>query len=190
MAVRKRRTAEESKSLVLQVAARRLREAGLEGLNITGVAEEAGISHATLLHHFGSSSGMRDALADKMTEDLVEDLVAAFDARVPTVELTRNVFAALAEGGHAKLLAWRAVEGDGDGEADLSAVTELFARLMKTTQDALGLEDPKEVQKLIYLVAIAGIGYGLAGNVLAAALGMSDGDIDAFPEWMMEHITT
>ena len=65
------------------MAARRLREHGLEGLNITGVAEEAGISHATLLHHFGSSGGMRDALAEKMTYDLIRDLLAAMDAKVP-----------------------------------------------------------------------------------------------------------
>ncbi len=67
MSIRRRRTAEESKTIILEVAAKRLREHGLEGLNITGVAEEAGISHATLIHHFGSSGGMRDALADKMT---------------------------------------------------------------------------------------------------------------------------
>ena len=76
MNVRRRRTAEESRSLILEVAARRLREYGLDGLNITGVAEEAGISHATLIHHFGSSGGMREALVDKMTLDLMSDLLS------------------------------------------------------------------------------------------------------------------
>ncbi len=173
---------------MLEVAARRLRDQGLEGLNITGVAEEAGISHATLLHHFGSSGGMRNALSAKMTADLVGDLVAAFDARVPPEELTRNVFAALADGGHAKLLAWRAVEGDGDAERSQD-VSDLFARLLATTQSALGLEDAHQVQRVIYLVAIAAIGYGLAGNVLADVLGMSEKDIEAFPGWMTNHIS-
>lgn len=187
MTVRRRRTAEEARTLILDTGAKRLREHGLEGLNITGVAEEAGISHATLIHHFGSSGGMRDALADKMTRDLVEDLVQAFDAQIPTGELTRRVFDALAEGGHAKLLAWRAVEGE-RSVADLAAVSDLFQTLMRTTQAALGLADEQEVQRIIYLVAIAAIGYGLAGSVLADALGMSPQDVDLFPEWMTEHI--
>ena len=189
MAGRKRRTAEESKAIVLEVAARRLRDQGLEGLNITGVAEEAGISHATLLHHFGSSGGMRNALSEKMTADLVRaGAEAGADARVPPEELTRNVFSALADGGHAKLLAWRAVEGDGDAERSQD-VSDLFARLLATTQLALGLEDPQLVQRVIYLVAIAAIGYGLAGNVLADVLGMSEEDIESFPGWMTKHIT-
>ena len=60
---RKRRTAAEAREQVLQVAASRLQRYGLEGLNIVGVAEEVGISHATLIHHFGSSEGMRQALS-------------------------------------------------------------------------------------------------------------------------------
>lgn len=186
MAVRRRRTAEESRSLILDVAARRLRGQGLEGLNITGVAEEAGISHATLIHHFGSSGGMREALADKMTRDLIEDLVEAFDARVAPVELTRNVFSALAEGGHARLLAWRAVEGR--GSQDVTAVATLFDRLLDTTQKALGADSRDHVKRVVYLVSIAAVGYGLAGKVLAQALGMDEDEVAQFPEWMTEHI--
>ena len=204
LAGRRRRTAEESRSLILQVAASRLREQGLDGLNITGVAEDAGISHATLIHHFGSSVGMREALAAKMTLDLVEDLMNAFDDHIPTTELTRNVFTALAEGGHAKLVAWRAVEGrrsqsgkaqtdqvpertGGDEEA-FDEIRTLFGQLLQTTQSALGVDDRAEVQKAIYLVAIAAIGYGVAGEVLANVLGMSQEDLGQFPEWLTEHI--
>lgn len=165
-----------------------MRAFGLEGLNITGVAEEAGLSHATLIHHFGSSGRMRAELANKMTADLVRDLVAAFDARVPAEELTRNVFDALAAGGHARLLAWRAVEGEGDVR-DADEVSDLFARLLETTQSALGLDDQQEVRRVVYLVAIAAIGYGLAGNVLADVLGMTAEEIEQFPAWMTTHIT-
>ena len=90
MTGRRRRTADESRANILDVAAKRLHEYGLEGLNITGVAEEAGISHATLIHHFGSSGGMRDALADKMTADLIQDLMAAFDAHAVVLCICRD----------------------------------------------------------------------------------------------------
>lgn len=182
MAVRRRRTAEESRSVILEVAAKRLREHGLEGLNITGVAEEAGISHATLIHHFGSSGGMRDALVDKMTLALIRDLVEALDAHVPPRELIKNVFDALAAGGHAKLIAWRAVEGS--GEPDMSAVAELFERLLRKTREVLDADTETEVRHLIYMVAIAAIGHGLAGEVLASVLGMPSEERDAFPDWM------
>ena len=160
-----------------------MREHGIEGLNITGVAEEAGISHATLIHHFGSSGGMRDALADKMTLALIRDLVEAIDARVPPSELIKNVFDALAAGGHAKLLAWRAVEGSGSSN-DMSAVTELFDRLLQTTRQVLDVDTDSEVRQMIYLVAIAAIGHGLAGEVLASLLGMPEEELGGFPDWM------
>lgn len=183
MAVRRRRTAEQSRSIILEVAAKRLRSLGLEGLNITGVAEEAGMSHATLIHHFGSSGGMRDALADKMTLALIRDLVEALDARVPPNELIKNVFDTLAAGGHAKLLAWRAVEGSGNS-GDLGAVTELFRRLMETSRQVLDVDTDAEVRQMIYLVAIAAIGHGLAGDVLATVLGMPAEELEKFPQWM------
>ena len=188
MSIRRRRTAEESKTIILEVAAKRLREHGLEGLNITGVAEEAGISHATLIHHFGSSGGMRDALADKMTLALIRDLVEALDAHVPPSELIQNVFDALASGGHAKLLAWRAVEGTGEPH-DTSEVAELFKRLLRATHDVLDVETDGQARQIIYLVAIAAIGHGLAGEVLAQLLGMPGEELEHFPSWMNAKLT-
>jgi AcrR family transcriptional regulator len=183
LAVRRRRTAIESKALILDVAAERLREHGLEGLNITGVAAEAGISHATLIHHFGSVGGMRDELADKMTLALVRDLVEALDAQVPPETLIGNLFDALAAGGHAKLLAWRAIEGS-DKPNDMNAVSELFSRLLRTTREVLGVDTDAQVRQVVYLVAVAAIGHGLAGDVLAGLLGMPDHEREAFPGWM------
>ncbi len=190
MNVRRRRTAEESRSLILEVAARRLREHGMDGLNITGVAEEAGISHATLIHHFGSSGGMREALANKMTLDLMADLVSALGEKVPPRELISNVFDALAAGGHAKLIAWRAVDGEGDpSQYDLAAVTEMFERLIATSAEVLNPENQEELRQVIYLVAIAAIGHGLAGATLARVLGMSNEEVHAFPEWLNERLS-
>ena len=37
---------------------------------------------------------------------------------------------------------------------------------------------------MIYLVAIAAIGHGLAGGVLAQLLGMPDDELEQFPDWM------
>jgi AcrR family transcriptional regulator len=188
LTLRRRRTAEESRALILQVAAKRLAEYGLEGLNITGVSQEAGISHATLIHHFGSSGGMREALADKMTLDLVQDLVSSFDGKMSQVDMTQNVFHALSAGGPAKLIAWLAVEGGREsGQSD--AVAEGFKKLLLSMKILVEARDEKDLQNLILLVGSAAIGFGLAGNVLAHLLGMDQSELDSFPNWMTEHIT-
>lgn len=187
MPTRKRRTAEQSRTLILEVAARRLREHGLEGLNITGVAEEAGISHATLLHHFGSSGEMRGALAQKMTLDLLADLKRAFDSRVPVDELTSNVFDALAEGGHARLIAWRAVE---EPAADERAgdMSQAFETLIGSVQRNLEMQTETEVKRVVMLVAVAALGYGLAGDVLAQILDMNEDELEGFPTWVSQRL--
>lgn len=188
MALRKRRTAEESRALILQVAAKRLREHGLEGLNITGVAEEAGISHATLIHHFGSSGGMRAALTQKMTSELVSDLTVAMDTDVATSTLVANVFDALSAGGHAKLLAWRSVESQDD---DLIGdhISELFSRLLDSSQAKLGVDSREDLRSMVLLVATSAIGFGIAGESLANLIGLSDDEVSAFPEWLNEHLS-
>jgi AcrR family transcriptional regulator len=183
LTARRRRTAEESRTIILEVAAKRLREQGLEGLNITGVAEEAGISHATLIHHFGSVGGMRDALADKMILALVRDIVDALGSRVPPSELTQHLFDTLSEGGHAKLLAWRAVERESK-RGDLAPVAELFSRLLESSREVIDVDNDADLRQMIYLVACTAIGHGLAGNVLAGMLGMPSEELDGFPKWM------
>ena len=147
------------------------------------------MSHATLLHHFGSSGGMREALAEKMTRELIGDLVEALNAKVPLGELLRNVFDALAAGGHAKLIAWRAVEaGDEPDEAGLAALSELFGRLLASSQQALDMEDQRELRQIVYLVAIAAVGHGLAGTALSRMLNMTEQEIDQFPQWMNDRL--
>ena len=184
---RKRRTADESRQLILETAARRLKAHGLDGLNIKGVAEDAGLSHATLIHHFGSSGEMREALVDKMTLDLIADLLKAMDANQAPAELSGRVFEALAEDGHAKLLAWRAVEGSGK-VADVEGATQLFGQLIERAQVALGVETEEAMRLSIFLVATAAIGFGLAGNMLAEVLNMSETEVAAFPQWVTDQL--
>lgn len=188
MAVRRRRTAEESRQLILSTAARRLGEYGLEGLNITGVADDAGLSHATLIHHFGSSEGMRDALTDKMTVELIHDMMAALNEKVPPANLINNLFSALNEGGHAKLLAWRAVAGKRRA-TDFTEFGKLFDDLLRTSLASLHTTDEREVKKIIFLVTTAALGYGIVGPILPQLLGMSEADIADFPAWVAAHLT-
>ena len=95
-----RRTPEEAKSLILRVASDRLSIHGLEGLNISGVARDAGMSHATVIHHFGSTGAMREALLEKMTHDLLSDVIVALNHHQEPARVLDQLFEILSHGGH------------------------------------------------------------------------------------------
>ena len=101
---RVRRTPKDAKHLILETAASRLSEFGLEGLNISGVAKAAGMSHATVIHHFGSTSSMRQALLQQMTEALLSDVVLALNKDVPPDQVLNGLFQTLSQDGHGRLL--------------------------------------------------------------------------------------
>ena len=187
MAVRQRRTAEQSKANILEVAEKRLRQHGLEGLNVTAVAQEAGISHATLLHHFGTVDGMREALADQMFLSLIRDMVDAVSASVPPAEITQRLFDTLSEGGHATLLAWRKVDSSRQRK-DPTPVAELFTRLMDTATESLDEESAEDVRRMFYLVSCAAIGHGLSGAVLADVMGMPASEVESVPQWAIRRL--
>lgn len=190
MAIRKRRSADEAKSDILDVAERRLAEHGLEGLNVVDVAREAGMSHATLIHHFGNTEDMRRALINRMTNRLLRDVIEVLRSEqiLDVEELLRDLFSALSRGGHAKLLAWMAV-----GEKSLARsahpsdeVYALFSELIPVLSRHLPGRDADEqaARRLVYLVATSAIGYGISGSTLASVIGLDSEDELGYPEWL------
>jgi AcrR family transcriptional regulator len=193
-ATRRRRSAEEAKAVILDAAEVRLGRYGIEGLNIVDVAADAGMSHATLIHHFGNTNDMRRALVHHMTDRLLRDMISVLrsESSFDTRDLMRDLFAALSRGGHAKLLAWLAV-----GEAGLSSsaapsaeVADLFSELIPVLAGRLrgAAASERTARQLVFLVATAAIGYGISGPALSSLLSMDSEDAVAFPEWLGEQI--
>lgn len=187
---RRRRSAEQARREILLVAEARLRDHGLDGLNVVDVAADCSMSHATVLHHFGNTAGMRRALVEHMTDRLLRDVISALQ-RDPVPEppqILRNLFDALSRGGHARLLAWLSIGGEALSE-DLEPsepVQTLFARLVPELARRLppGPDRDRVARRMIVLIATAAIGHGVAGRRLAGVLGMDDAEADAFPEWL------
>jgi len=111
---RTRRTAEQARRLILDAAEARLREGGPEALRLKDIARDAGISHPTILHHFESREGLVQALLLRGMDRLESALAAVVEAAPATPQTvtaaTERIFAALGDAGHARLLAWRALE--------------------------------------------------------------------------------
>lgn len=180
---RKRRTPQEARKLVLDTAERRLKEHGLDGLNIVGVAREAGISHATLLHHFGSSEGMRQALVERMTQRLIREALAALGQEAELRTLFRDLFEVFSTGGHAKLLAWMNIE-QAHRAPPSPEIRQGFAELIAAAASQLPGGDAASARNVLVLVVAAAIGLGVAGDGLLALAGMDDEARATFPDWL------
>lgn len=187
---RRRRSPEAARREILLAAEQRLREHGLGGLNVADVAADCGMSHATVLHHFGNSAGMRRALVGHMTDRLLEDVIAALHRDPPLTppEVLERLFDTLSRGGHAKLLAWLTV-GDDALTADVEPAgnaRDLLARLVPELARRLPDQPHPErlARRIVFLIACTGIGYGIAGQRLPGLLGMDESDAAAFPEWL------
>jgi TetR/AcrR family transcriptional regulator, repressor for neighboring sulfatase len=70
-----RRTPEEARRLILEAAEADMAASGPAGLRLETVAKTAGVSHPTILHHFGSREGLIQALNLKTIEHLKEVLL-------------------------------------------------------------------------------------------------------------------
>jgi len=179
-----RRTPEEAKSLILKVAADRLAELGLEGLNISGVAKDAGMSHATVIHHFGSTAAMREALLHQMTRELLSDIVAALNHQEPPEQILRRLFSTLSQDGHGKLLAWRAVEHQEMKEGNESG--HLFQSVIAALAEQGS--GPEQARQIVYLVALAALGQSISGDIVQNLIGMTAEETDRFPAWLANTI--
>jgi len=178
-----RRTPEEARAVILDAAEQRLERLGLEGLNVVGVAKEAGLSHASVIHHFGTTAGMRQALNDRMVAALLSDLVQALKSNTEPQEILAAVFHAMACAGHAKLLAWRALN-EGDAELPDPGVQRLFKELINRTGERFNEPDEVRLRNCLLLITTSAIGLGVAGSALPTLLGVNKIDNHEFADWL------
>lgn len=158
---RRRRTPRNRTSDPRQ-ARRRLEEQGLDGLGIVEVARDAGMSHATLLHHFGSAEGMRLALIDSMASRLIRDVVKSIRADDPADVIFEKLFATFTKTNHANLIAWRALNTS--MQVEFGESFKLFDELIDVCAEPTG--NREEARNLVMLVAATSIGFGVSGEVL------------------------
>jgi len=89
---------------------------GPDAVTLAAVGKMVGVSHANVIHHFGSAAGLRAALMASMVRDLtlaLDDAVAHVrsDEAAPR-KLVDIVFDAFEKGGAGALAAWIALQHD------------------------------------------------------------------------------
>ncbi len=199
---RRRRAAAQAKDEILAAAEERLIRDGPDGLRLQTIAADLGISHSAILHHFGSRDALLQALSahalQALNREIVEQLRGQASDEDETADLFERIFSTLGDRGHAKLLAWRLLSGrDSAGPPEggtLAEVTRVLHERRVESAREHGLPPPTErdSQFSVLLIALALFGDGLAGEQLAANVGLAP---DAarradFRRWLSDRIIT
>ena len=111
-APRRRLPAEEARARILAAAEQKLAEVGPEGLRLTELASELGISHPAILHHFGCRDELIGAVvtraAERFNERLAETLAKRSESPGALLEMIAEFYGAH---GNARLIGWLVLSG-------------------------------------------------------------------------------
>jgi AcrR family transcriptional regulator len=171
---RRRRSPEEAREEALASARRLLLERGPNGVTLKAVADDIGMSHGNLIHHFGSAAGLQSALMGAM----VRDLTVALEAAVTKVrsedsgprELVDIVFEAFGNGGAGHLAAWIGLSHDlGQLDAVRAAVDHLVQAIADKIK-AEGREPPRHIPSALLFVTLCAFGDSVIGGALCDML--------------------
>ncbi len=126
MVARKRLTPEESRSSALEAARSLLIETGPQSVTLKAVSARIGRTHANLLHHFGSASGLQKALAEHLARTVCETILEAVHASRAGLGSPREVvdlaFDAFDREGAGALTSWMLLTGNEDALDPIIAI--------------------------------------------------------------------
>lgn len=168
--VKKRLTPEESRTAALQAARELLIEAGPQAVTLKAVAGRIGRTHANLLHHFGSASGLQRELARSLAESVCETIgevvLKARSGEADPREIVDLTFDAFGKEGAGALASWMIVTGNEDA---LDPIVETIHKLV----DQLGEgHDDIAMHKNTLGLVLWALGDALLGGPLARSLGL------------------
>jgi AcrR family transcriptional regulator len=178
MSTRKRLSPEESRTAALEAARHLLIETGPQSVTLKAVASRVGRTHANLLHHFGSASGLQKALAKHLARTVCETIKDAVRASRAGLGSPREVvdltFDAFDKEGAGALAGWMLLTGNEDAldpivETIHELVDEIAPEEAETHDGVLALHETT-----LTLVLLA-LGNALMGPPLARSLGLPEG---------------
>ncbi len=188
-----RRTPEDARRVILDAAEQVMARTGPEGLRLQEVAQAAGVSHPTILHHFESREGLIRALNRRTLEGLGEVLRAQMKPPAPGEGRGDGVRAAFAayRGGFAQRIVWLMQSGELSSEQQVGPglVDEMAERLhaLRCEHSPPGREpDLADSQAVVHLITVAALGDALVGARLRRA-GDEAAEIarrSAFEDWL------
>lgn len=187
MSTKKRLTPGESRRAALEAARSLLIEHGPQAVTLKAVAGRIGRTHANLLHHFGSASGLQKALAEHQARTVCEsigDAIRATRAGIgdprEVVDLTFDAFDR--EGGGA-LASWMLLSGNEDALDPILETIHLLVDELHPQEREAGAE--RTMHETTYALVLLALGDALMGERLAQSLGVERGIARARAEAML-----
>ncbi len=177
MASRKRLTPEESRSTALEAARSLLIETGPQSVTLKAVASRIGRTHANLLHHFGSASGLQKELARHIAETVCEIIKQAVEASRAGLGSPREVvdlaFDAFDKEGAGALASWMILTGNEDA---LTPIVETIHQLVDeiAPEEAARHGEVTQVHEETLALVLMAMGDALIGSALARSLGLPE----------------
>jgi AcrR family transcriptional regulator len=184
-----RRTQEDSQAHILDAAEAILaRGGGPAALRLQDVAHQAGVSHPTILHHFGNREGLVHAINKRAFEKLTGIATDQMASARAGDEGLKATFAAYREG-----LAQRMVWLMQSKEPPPASRLDLFEKVVETFHQVRqrfaqpGVEpNLADTRAVIHLTTLAAFGDALIGARLRNAGAKEIEEREAFERWFSE----
>ncbi|MBN9788072.1 TetR/AcrR family transcriptional regulator [Pseudonocardia sp. TMWB2A] len=178
---RRKRNGDEAREEGLVAARKLLLEGGPGAVTVANVGKQIGMSHANVLHHFGSAAGLQSALMGSM----VRDLTSAIDETVQQIRkdegaprlVVDQVFDAFDKGGAGQLAAWIALARDFE---HLEPIRDAVQALVAAFKEKMtGVDTDDHIRGAVLMVALCAFGDAVIGPHLRDMLGQSDEEMRA-----------
>ncbi len=157
-----RRTPEEAQKLILDAAESSMGAEGPAGLRLQDVARKAGVSHPTILHHFGNRDGLVRALHRRALAELSNTVVS----KMGSADGLRATFKAYREGIAQRML-WLMQSPENLPRAGLAVFDQianaLHAERVKHVRPGGPAPDMEDTRAVVHLVAVAAFGDAIIG---------------------------
>jgi AcrR family transcriptional regulator len=169
MSIRRRLTQEESRTAAMEAARALLIEAGPQAVTLKAVAARIGRTHANLLHHFGSASGLQKALASHLAKTICATIAEAVLATRAGIGSPRRVvdltFDAFGKEGGGALASWMLLSGNEDA---LDPIVEAIHDMV----DKVNGHDEQPMHEVTLSLVLMALGDAMMGEALSGSLGL------------------
>lgn len=167
MSIRKRLSQAESRTAALVAARELLIELGPQAVTLKAVALRIGRTHANVLHHFGSASGLQKALASYLADTICatirEAVIASRTGQGSARQVVDLVFDAFDREGAGALASWMLLTGNEDA---LDPIVDAIHALVDDLHD-YGSGAMRDVTLVLVLLALGDsqLGGRLSGSL-------------------------
>jgi AcrR family transcriptional regulator len=169
---KKRLSPEQSRMAALVEARALLIETGPQAVTLKAVAARVGRTHANLLHHFGSASGLQKALsaylAHSICETIGDTVIKSRKGEASARAIVDLTFDAFDREGAGALASWMLLSGNEDALDPI--VDAIHALVDDLAQDETHDQHLREDTLALVIMAL---GDALMGERLSASLGLA-----------------